>query len=130
MKKIFVLMFLSFMALSFTALAREKQVNEYRGVSVIDRSMMVDVYKQHTLLKKANQWLVKNYDKNSIVVENEKETITLTTTEFTVLLRFRNGEFSFLFTDTFGTKEIHEKEQQVIDYLTQYVSTCKPEDQN
>jgi hypothetical protein len=132
MKKILLLM--SAILFATMVQARKPVIQEYKGIAVIDagitvngnRTLVDNAYKQHTLLKKANQWLIKNYDKDSILIAGE--TITLNTKDFRLFLEFSDGVFKYCFTDKMkDEKKFNFTYQHVMDDLVQYVRTCKLE---
>jgi hypothetical protein len=106
----------------------------YKGIAVIDSGVIVDggkilidnAYKQHVLLKKAEQWLLKNYDKNVILIA--ENTITVNTKDYRLLLEFKDGVFEYCFTNKIkDEKKLMTIGQQIIDNLSQYVLTCRLE---
>ena len=124
---------MSAILIATTIQARKPVMQDYKGVAIIDAGITINgkllvdnAYKQHTLLKKAEQWLVKNYDKTAIlVVEN---TITVNTKDYRLFLEFSDGVIKYCFTDKIkDDKKLIVMGQQVMDNLVQYVRTCRLE---
>ena len=136
MKKILAFVFLFSLILPATfAQKYQKDSTGYRGVAVIDASIIGDggkilvdnAYKQHTLYKKAKQWVSKNYQKIYYTTDGQ-ERIVAECDDYSLSLRFSDGVFTFTFKDIVVKKDLWRTEQQVVDRLVQYVKTCKLED--
>jgi hypothetical protein len=111
---------------------QDKKIKTFdnQGTAVINQIVLPDgkivvdnAFKQHTLFKKAKQWIDKNYtarvttDQDVIYVEND---------EYKLVLVFQDGMFTYHFRN--NIKGLEMKQQQIIDTLVQYVRTCKLED--
>lgn len=130
--KLFAIVFLLLLCTGTISQARTRIEKQYenkgtaiihKGVVVNDILLMDNAFKQHIILKKANQWLMKKYDSQTIKIVDE--TIMVVNPECQLFLEFVDGGFTYTFSTEIKNSETNQ--QQIIDYLVQYIRTCKLE---
>jgi hypothetical protein len=138
MKKLLTLVFLSICMGMISQPQAKKAPIEYKGVAVINKNILADgkiivanPYKQHMLMKKAKQWIVKNYFNVNDSIMVVGESISVENQDYSLLLEFTDGEFKYCFTDKLkDEKKLITTGQQIIGNLSKYVLTCKLEDKS
>lgn len=136
MKKLLTLVFLSICMGMISQPQIKKAPIEYKGVAVIKKNVLADGktvvsngYRQHILMKKAKQWIVKYYVNDTIMVVSEN--IRVETQDYSLFLEFTDGEFKYCFTSRLkDEKKLITTGQQIIGNLSQYVRSCELEDKS
>lgn len=135
MKKLLTLVFLLiYIIICMGTISESQQVKkapiEYQGFALFSKNIfMPDAYKQHVLLKKAKQWIIKNCSNDTIMVVGES--INIENQDYNLLLKFTDGEINFRFTSNLkDKKKLALTGQQLMDRLTGYVRICELNDKS